>query len=242
MIQHVYENALCTQKADSVIIATDDIRIAEVVEDFGGNVLMTSHSHKTGTDRVIEVSEMVDSDLYINVQGDEPLLHSDDIDLLIERMQVNPRCDVATLCYPISKSEAKNPNIVKLVCTATGRALYFSRSLIPHQSHTAEKFDYLKHVGVYGFRKHVLATYKHLPHSILEQQEKLEQLRLLEAGFTMDVIQTAPIGRGVDTPEDLQIVIETLTAGNSTTSQTSLVLKSKAENHTAPEKLPTIPF
>lgn len=207
MIQHVYEKACCSKKADKVIVATDDLRIYSVVKDFGGNVVMTSNDHKSGTDRITEAAEKEEGDIYINLQGDQPLIYPEDIDLLIKKMAGDPACEIATLCHPISLEEAGNPNAVKVVLSSTGKALYFSRSPIPYASQGIQNIHYNKHIGIYGFRRHILAQYKKLPFSQLENQEKLEQLRLLEAGFSIDVIETNRVNdKGVDTPEDLEVV------------------------------------
>ncbi len=211
MIQHVYEKADQSKKADKVMVATDDLRIYSVVEKFGGNVVMTSKDHRSGTDRITEVVGKEEADIYINLQGDQPLICPEDIDLLIDKMACAPNCNIATLCHPISQEEAQNPNAVKVVLSSDGRALYFSRSLIPYARHGAKDVSYNKHIGIYGFRRKVLMQYKNLPFSQLESQEKLEQLRLLEAGFSIDVLETNRVNdQGVDTPEDLEIVKQIL--------------------------------
>ncbi len=207
MIEHVYEKAARSKRADDVIVATDDLRIYKVVNGFGGNVVMTKSTHQTGTDRIAEVAEKSTGEIFINLQGDQPLIHPEDIDLLIEKMANEPACDIATLCHAITKDEAATPNTVKVVLSARGRALYFSRSLIPYGCEDAGKISYNKHIGIYGYRYHVLEQYKHLPYSPLEHQEKLEQLRLLEAGYSIDVLETNRVDdQSVDTSEDLEIV------------------------------------
>lgn len=210
MIQYVYEKSIMSTKAHRVIVATDDLRIFSAVKKFGGDVVMTSPEHQTGTDRVIEVAEKIPGDIYINVQGDEPLIAPEVIDSLIEKMLNDPSCDVATLCHPVSEKEAKSPNVVKVVRAANGRALYFSRKLIPYVSENHPPIVYQKHIGIYGYRKHILAQYKDLPYSHLENMEKLEQLRLIEAGIPIHVLETNRTGQGVDTPEDLEIVKQIL--------------------------------
>jgi 3-deoxy-manno-octulosonate cytidylyltransferase (CMP-KDO synthetase) len=220
MIQHVYEKASRAKKADKVMVATDDSRIYSVVEEFGGNVVMTSKDHQSGTDRITEVVDKEEGEIYINLQGDQPLICPEDIDLLIDNMSGNPDCNIATLCHPISQEEAKNPNAVKVVLSSDGRALYFSRSLIPYARQGAKNVCYNKHIGIYGFKRQVLLKYKNLPFSQLERQEKLEQLRLLEAGFSIDVIETNIINdQGVDTPEDLEIVKRILLQDNPSISK-----------------------
>lgn len=210
MIQHVYERAIQTEKAQRVIVATDDLRIFSVVKKFGGDVVMTSQAHQTGTDRLIEVAEKIPGDIFINVQGDEPLIRPEDIDCLIDKMIKDPACRVATLCHPVQQHEAENPNVVKVVRSASGKALYFSRRLIPYVSHDQQPIIYQKHVGVYAYRNEVLTQFKNLPYSHLEDLEKLEQLRLIEAGIPIDVLETRRVGQGVDTPEDLETVKQIL--------------------------------
>lgn len=207
MIEHVYDKASRSKKAEEVVVATDDLRIYSVVKGFGGNVVMTSNEHQSGTDRITEAAEKMNGEIFINLQGDQPLISPENIDLLIEKMVREPACDIATLCQPISRAEAENPNIVKVVMSADGRALYFSRSLIPYDRGEVSGEIYHKHVGIYGYRRHILEQYKKLPYSRLEHQEKLEQLRLMEAGYTIDVLTTDKgDDQGVDTPEDLEIV------------------------------------
>jgi 3-deoxy-manno-octulosonate cytidylyltransferase (CMP-KDO synthetase) len=206
MIQHVYHRscqATCTHR---VIVATDDQRIADVVDGFGGEVMMTSPDHPSGTDRVVEVSQRVAADIYINVQGDEPLIRPGDIDLLAQSMLDDAFCKVATLCHPISIEEALDANKVKLIVSHTGNVLYFSRGLIPYSSHTAYQPEYLKHIGIYGFRAEVLDEYNKLPLSRLENQERLEQLRLLESDIPIRAVRTSQTGPGVDTPACLERV------------------------------------
>ena len=206
MIQHVYEKCIRSKKTSKVLVATDDIRIFDTVKNFGGDVVMTSPDHQTGTDRVIEVAEKFPGDIFINVQGDEPLIRPEEIDLLIDKMVADPTCRVATLCHPVAEVDALNHNVVKVVRSAAGRALYFSRRLIPYNSNNDPNIRYLKHVGVYGYRSQVLSEYKNLAYSHLENAERLEQLRLLDAGIPIDVLETNWTGQGVDTPDDLEVV------------------------------------
>lgn len=207
MIQRVYEKAIKAKKANAVIVATDDLRIYSAVKGFGGNVVMTSTKHQSGTDRLAEVVESIDCDICINLQGDQPLICPKDIDVLIEKMMNEPTCSITTLYHPITRDMARNPNTVKVVLAANGRALYFSRSPIPYSCEGKENNFYNKHIGVYGYRRHVLSCYRTLPYSLLERQEKLEQLRLLESGYSIDVMEAKNSDdQGVDTPEDLEIV------------------------------------
>ena len=202
MVQHVYERALAVPGVDTVVIATDDQRVADAVRGFGGRCVMTSPDHPSGTDRLAEVMQTVDADIYINLQGDEPLVRPDDIALLADGMRADSAVQVGTLCHAIDAQEARNPNTVKVVLAANGDALYFSRAAIPFARDDAPA-SYLKHVGVYAYRREVLAAYSALPAAMLEQAEKLEQLRLLAAGLRIRAFQVAPSGPGVDTPECL---------------------------------------
>lgn len=202
MVQHVYERALQVPGVDTVVIATDDQRVLEAVRGFGGRCVMTSPDHPSGTDRLAEVMQTVDADIYINLQGDEPLVRPADIALLADGMRADSAVQVGTLCHAIEAQEARNPNTVKVVLAANGDALYFSRAAIPFARDDAPA-SYLKHVGVYAYRREVLAAYSALPAAMLEQAEKLEQLRLLAAGLRIRAFQVAPSGPGVDTPECL---------------------------------------
>ncbi len=209
MIQHVYERSCLATCTDRVIVATDDERIADVVNGFGGEVMMTSPDHPSGTDRVVEVSHRVPADIYINVQGDEPLIRPDDIDRLVDALVNDFSFDVATLCHPISVKEALDLNTVKLIRSNSGNALYFSRNPIPYISEHANSGNvYLKHIGVYAYRAGVLSRYNRLPISSLEKFERLEQLRLIQADIPIKTVNTHPCGPGVDTPTCLKRVIE----------------------------------
>ena len=203
MIQHVVERAKEARSAQRVVVATDDERVVAVVKSFGGEALMTDPSHPSGTDRLVEVMGKVPGDLYVNLQGDEPLVRPADIDTLIAGMRSDATVAVGTLCHPMGSEEARNPNMVKVVLTEKGDALYFSRSPIPYPRDGEGEAHYLKHVGVYAYRREVLEHYGTLPQPMLEKAEKLEQLRLLYAGFKIRAWQVEPTGPGVDTPEGL---------------------------------------
>ena len=205
MVQHVYERALQVTHAQVVVVATDDERVAEAVRAFGGQYVMTSPDHLSGTDRLAEVMAHVKAGIYINLQGDEPLVRPSDIDTLIAGMLADEQVKVGTLCHPIEAHEATSPDTVKVVLANNGNALYFSRSPIPYPR-DGEATQYLKHVGVYGFRRDVLADYGFLPQPMLEHAEKLEQLRLMAAGYCIRAYQVAPTGPGVDTPDCLEKV------------------------------------
>ncbi|WP_237673776.1 3-deoxy-manno-octulosonate cytidylyltransferase [Vreelandella profundi] len=214
MVQWVYEKAQQVPSASQVVVATDDGRIVEAVRRFGGNVILTSSDHPSGTDRLVEVMEQVDADVYINLQGDEPLVRPDDVERLAQGMLADSATDVGTLYHAIEPEEAQNPNAVKVVLGHQGNALYFSRSPIPYPRELEHHPGYFKHVGVYAYRKGVLKAYSSLPASSLEKTEQLEQLRLLSAGMRIRGFEVEPTGPGVDTPECLQKV-RAILAGES---------------------------
>lgn len=208
MIQLVYEAAQQAKLLAEVYVATDDERIVQAVQQFGGNVRMTSPHHKTGTDRIAEVAGDIAADIVVNIQGDEPLLNPAMIDEVVLPFFDDPALPMSTLCVPILEEEAlHDPNVVKAVFDQAGYALYFSRSLIPYpRKH--EGFQAYEHLGLYAYRKEFLLTYITMPQSRLEMVESLEQLRVLEAGYKLKIaISRHPYeGVSVDTPEDLERV------------------------------------
>ena len=208
MIQRVYEAAQQAQWLDQVYVATDDERIVAAVEQFGGNVRLTSADHKTGTDRIAEVAAELDVEIVVNLQGDEPLVNPAMIDEVIQPLVDDSHLPMSTLCVPILEEEAlHDPNVVKVVFNQKGDALYFSRSLIPYPR-KRDNFQAYEHLGLYAYRKDFLLTYIALPQSRLEINESLEQLRVLEAGYQLKVVVSAhPYdGISVDTQEDLEKV------------------------------------
>ena len=205
MVQHVYERAQQVSSAQIVVVATDDERVAAAVHAFGGKCVMTSPDHPSGTDRLAEVMSQVPADIYVNLQGDEPLVRPTDIETLVSGMLADMDVKIGTLCHPIDADEASNPNTVKAVLALNGNALYFSRSPIPYPR-DGEHATYLKHVGVYAYRRDVLADYADLHQPMMEQAEKLEQLRLLAAGYCIRAYIVEATGPGVDTPECLELV------------------------------------
>jgi 3-deoxy-D-manno-octulosonate 8-phosphate phosphatase (KDO 8-P phosphatase) len=205
MIQHVYGRALDVAGVDLVVVATDDQRVVDAVEAIGGKAMLTSPNHASGTDRLVEIMGGLPADLYVNLQGDEPLVRPEDIELLINGMQANPGIQVGTLCHPISADEALNPNCVKVVLSENGKALYFSRAPIPYPRAT-DSASYLKHVGIYAYRRKVLEGYSQIERPMLEKTEMLEQLRLMYAGIGIMVFKVAPAGPGVDTQNCLERV------------------------------------
>jgi len=204
MIQYVYERAQRASILDDVIVATDDLRIKEAVERFGGKAAMTSPKHPTGTDRSGEVVKDLDVNTVINIQGDEPLIDPKLIDEVGQPLLENPQIEMATLAHEITtKEKHMDPNVVKVVIDAQGFALYFSRSLIPYPRKTENLHAY-EHIGIYAYRKNFLLDFIQLPPTPLEKTESLEQLRALENGYKIKVIITKKYtGLSVDTREDL---------------------------------------
>ena len=215
MIRHVCEKAMASS-ADLVAVATDDRRIADAVESFGGVAVMTSPDHPSGTDRIAEAWKKLggDAGIVINVQGDEPLIPTSVIDELITLMKRNPELPMATVAAPGSR-ETMTENNVKVVFGADGNALYFSRSMIPFLRRGGEECGVWLHWGIYAYRAETLAKFVALPPGKLENAEKLEQLRALENGIAIRVVTSKLQSVGVDTPEDLAAAEERLrqTAG-----------------------------
>lgn len=202
MIQHVYEKAAASS-ADLVVVATDDLRIRSAVESFGGRAVMTRSDHPSGTDRIREAAAGLDGDIIINVQGDEPLLPTAVIDELIALMKNHPDYEMATVAVPITRAEAENPNRVKVIFDAAGRALYFSRAAIPYRREGGDDTPLYWHWGIYAYRRRALDRFVAWPPGRFENCEKLEQLRALENGMAIYVITSELQSIGVDTPEDL---------------------------------------
>lgn len=211
LLQHVYECA-CKTGAETIIIATDDSRIESVARDFGADVCMTSENHVSGTDRIVEVAEKMgwhDSDIVVNLQGDEPLTPEKTIIQVANNLHNNPEAVCATLSASLtSKDDVTNTNVVKVVSDKNGFALYFSRASIPYdrdQVITDEDLaEYQRHIGIYAYRVDFLKQYSQLPVSRIEKYESLEQLRILWNGKKIHVEEAVELpGHGVDTPEDL---------------------------------------
>ena len=209
VIQRVYEQASAV--LDDAWVATDDERILQAVEAFGGRAVMTRTDHKSGTDRIEEAAEKIGTaaDVIINVQGDEPFIHRSQIETLCQLFD-DPQTQIATLGKRFETIEAaENPNSPKIVTDLRGFALYFSRSVIPfirgkERAEWLTTFPFLKHLGIYAYRREVLAEITKLPQSPLEQAESLEQLRWLQNDYRIRVGETAVETIGIDTPEDLQ--------------------------------------
>jgi len=217
MIQHVFER--CKEAdLDEVYVATDDERIKNAVENFGGKVIMTNPNHASGTDRCAEAARTINlknKDYVINIQGDEPFIRKEEINLLANMLD-NQKVQIATLAKPISNHEEFiNPNKVKVVFTKSNQALYFSRSPIPHNAllklqvtsnESQSILHSFKHLGIYAYRNDILQQITQLPVSTLEETEKLEQLRWLENNYTIHVSVCHHESIAVDTPEDLGLV------------------------------------
>ena len=204
VVQHVWENARKSKMLDDLIIATDDERVLKAAENFGAKAVYTSPDQPSGSDRLIEVINPIDVKVVINIQGDEPMVKSEMIDDLARAILDDKDVYMATLAKKIEdKSEISNPNVVKVVRDKNGFALYFSRSVIPYPRHETIS-AYYKHIGLYAYTKDFLFQFKNLPKSYLEMTEGLEQLRVLESGYKIKVIETKFDTIGIDTPEDLE--------------------------------------
>ena len=210
MLQHVYERAQKARLIDAVYIATPDPEIAEAVRAFGGQVLMTRHDHQTGTDRLAEaVQQLPDNvQVIVNVQGDEPLIDPDTIDGVAQPLLADHTLAMSSLCCPLPEGREGDPNVVKVVLTQSGYALYFSRSPLPYRRNADAPAHYrpLQHIGLYGYRRDFLEAFPSLQRTPLEQIESLEQLRALEHGYRIKMVFTKRAPESVDTPEDLERV------------------------------------
>ena len=207
MIQHVYERACQAQLPNEVVVATDNELVEKAVLDFGGKAVMTSPDHPSGTDRLAEVALMYpDVDVIVNVQGDEPMIPPEVIDRLAESFNGDVDLNMATMKVVMDEEDYENPAAVKVVTDQQGYALYFSRSLMPYPRNKPEGFKVFKHVGIYAYRRNFLLKYAALAPTPLEKAESLEQLRALENGYKIKVLESDFQGIGVDTPEDLAAV------------------------------------
>jgi 3-deoxy-manno-octulosonate cytidylyltransferase (CMP-KDO synthetase) len=216
MIQRVYERAKSAQRADRVIVATDDERIVKVVQGFGGEARMTRPDHRTGTERVAEVAAHESGDVFVNVQGDEPLLDPAAVDTAVDALLEEPQAAIATVATPIkTPGDIMDPNVCKVVLDFDENALYFSRAPIPWVRDNAGKVQarHLKHLGLYVFRRDALLEYPTLPQGELERIEHLEQLRWLENGWKIRVAEVEHDAVSVDVPEDVARVEKLLTHG-----------------------------
>jgi len=208
LIYWVYNQAKKIQNVDDVFIATDDERIKETVENFGGKSVMTSERHATGTDRIAEAVEKMDADIIVNIQGDEPLFNSQSVEKAVNVLlnDKDQNISMTTLMTKIqNKEQYDDPNTVKVVTDKSGFALYFSRSLIPFPREKGITNVY-KHIGIYGYRKNFLLKYTSMEQTPLEKTESLEQLRIIENGYKIKLIETKRESLSIDTPEDLELL------------------------------------
>jgi 3-deoxy-D-manno-octulosonate cytidylyltransferase len=204
MIVRVWRQASKAKSIARVIVATDDERIAEPVRAAGGEAMMTSPAHESGTDRIAEVASKIDGDVFVSVQGDQPFIAPADLDALAAAMISDASIQMATLATPIGDVlEWMDPNKVKVVCGADGNALYFSRSPIPYARDGGMPKEALRHIGVYAYRRDFLMKFAALPMGVLERIEKLEQLRALEHGYAIKVVKSVAPTLEVDTVDDL---------------------------------------
>lgn len=214
MIWYVWEKARKSRLASRIVVATDDVRISESVRGFGGEATMTSPACASGTDRVAETARGLSEEIIINLQGDEPMMDPSVIDAVISPLLGDPSVSMTTAALPLEDPEEyRSASVVKVVVDDRGDALYFSRSPIPHYRDAASG-RYRKHLGIYGYRKAFLFTVAALPPSSLEAAERLEQLRVLQNGFKIRVVDVEFDSVGVDTPEDLSAVKERLCGRN----------------------------
>lgn len=211
MVGHVYEAARRSPLLQDVIIATDSEEVMQAARAHGWKAQMTSAQHRSGTDRVYEVAQSVKADVYVNIQGDEPLARPEHLEALLKPMQL-AQVMVSTIKTPCPPHDVSNPNAVKVVADKNGRALYFSRSTIPFDRDKRGNLQYFKHMGFYAYRYAALERFCKLPESALEAAERLEQLRFLENGIDIYVEETPFDTVGVDSAEDLRRAEEILTS------------------------------
>jgi len=204
LLQWTWENASASHSLDRLVIACDHIDLKKEAEKFGAEVILTSASHSSGTDRIAEAVRDIDVNIVINIQADEPLIHHSIIDRLAQEMILDQELLMATVKKRIDQDdEINNPNVVKIVTTREDYAIYFSRFPIPFYRDDIGSATYYKHLGIYAYTKDFLYTFKNFPASFLERAERLEQLRVLEAGYRIKVIETQFDSCGVDTEDDL---------------------------------------
>jgi 3-deoxy-manno-octulosonate cytidylyltransferase (CMP-KDO synthetase) len=217
MIEHVWERANMSRYLSDVLVATDDDRIADAVHKFGGRVRMTRADHPSGTDRLAEIASSEDAALYVNIQGDEPLIDPEAIDAAILSVHGDEAVDMGTLKKQIiDPTDIVNTNVVKVVTNLLGDAIYFSRCPIPYERDGRTGVPiYFKHIGLYVYRREFLLRYPDLTAGPLEEAERLEQLRALENGYRIRVVATDYESLGVDTPEDLERVNQLFTVSDS---------------------------
>ena len=210
MIQHVYERVLMAKTVSYAAVATDDERICEAVRKFGGHAVMTSAAHRSGTDRIAEAVSKIDQtdmSVVVNIQGDQPLFEPYQIDEVAKPLLDDPAIPMSTLIYKIQRDEEiTHPNAVKVVFDRDHYAIYFSRATIPYVRDRGNRVSYYKHHGIYAYRRDFLEIFTQLPEGVLEKLEALEQLRALEHGYKIKVVETLYDSVEVDTPQELERV------------------------------------
>ncbi len=218
LLQHTYEQAMRASSVEKVLIATDSEQVMEACASFGGNCVMTSPSHQSGTDRIAEAVKDIDVEIVVNVQADEPEIDPEHIDYLVQLLRDNPAVPMATLVTGFDGAEQiADPNVVKAILDTSGRAIYFSRSVIPYDRQAAgigSVDNYLRHLGIYAYRRDFLMKYTSLAQRPLEKLEKLEQLRAIEYGFTIIVGRVDHPCHGIDTPGQYQAFVKRWTEQN----------------------------
>ncbi len=206
VIAHTYLNVLNSGLFDEVAVVTDSNEIENEIKKYQGKVYRSTHEHECGTDRIAEMAiQLSEQDIVINIQGDEPFTQKTLLEDLIQFLKQNPTAQVVSLKYKLeNESDALNPNIVKVVCDLSNRALLFSRSAIPYPRDKNQNFNYYKHIGIYAFRQQALQQFAQLPPSPLELIEKQEAMRFLENGIPVYMLETSVSTQGIDVPEDLE--------------------------------------
>jgi 3-deoxy-manno-octulosonate cytidylyltransferase (CMP-KDO synthetase) len=223
LLQHVWERVRRARALNSVIIATDDMRIAEAAFDWGAEISLTSPKHQSGTDRIGEVAAKLRGvSLVLNIQGDEPLIDPGLLSQFVRQMRRNPKIQMMTAVHPFADpADAQSPHQVKAVLDRQGRALYFSRSPVPYPRQTSEPVRYFRHQGIYGYRRAFLLRFVRWRPTPLEKVEALEQLRALENGVNIHVVVTKNGSPGVDTPDDAEAIERQLLAARRRSRQPS---------------------
>lgn len=203
VIVHTYLNTVATQLFDEVVVVTDSEAIGAVIQAAGGRVQYSQHAHDSGTDRIAEIAPSLAADVLVNVQGDEPFVQREALAAICAAFS-DAQVQIASLMHELPAADAANSNVVKVVCSLAQDALYFSRSAIPFNRDGASATTYYRHIGVYAYRKEILLQLAQLPPTVLEQAEKLEQLRWLQHGYRIRMIPTATWSISIDTPADLE--------------------------------------
>ena len=214
LVQHTAEAAMKASTVDHIVIATDDDNVFQACKSFGADCVMTSDSHQSGTDRIAEAVKNIDCKIVVNLQADEPEMDPENIDFLVNLLNQNPEAAMATLVSGMdSTDQVADPNVVKAIIDTNGKAIYFSRSVLPFDRDAAgvgSVEHYLRHLGIYAYRRDFLYKFTSLPQSKLEKIEKLEQLRAIENGYSIITGKVDTVPEGIDTPEQYQAFVERL--------------------------------